>query len=166
MHKYLKHAGFFLAVIVLSAGLSACKEDKTDGNSGQAAQQQSRSDLKTGFGGGAGNAVDTVKKAAAPAMDAAERISGETMEATAPRGGEASGGMEEPSLEITGSVKRIGNLHKDAVDAVPTPADDGNAAAGDADKELSEDERFAAELAREAEQEEAETRAVTKGESR
>ncbi len=161
MHEYVKHAGLALAVVVIAGGLSACKEEKaqkTD-TSAPALQQQSRSDLKSGFGT---DATGTVKPAGTEAST--ESASGGLTDAM-------DSALGDTSMEITtGSVKPADDSQKgDAgadVATAPPPAGDGEAIAAKPDEALSEDERFAAELAREAEKEETETQAAKKGESR
>ncbi len=162
MHTYIKHAGLALTAVILAAGLTACKKEekgqKADA-SARVIQQQSRSDLKSGFGNGTSDRMDTAH-ADAPAMDAAKAGSGEAADVMNPA-------LENPSMgDITGSVKPVDGPEGADTDIAPVSADDGNAMAVTADKALSEDERFAAELAKEAEKEETETQAAKKGESR
>jgi len=173
MHRYIKHAGFTLAAMALAAGLSACKQDNDkgrDGTADQPVQQQSRSDLKSGFGGTAGgltdtagNPVDTLDGASAPAGGAIDDIAAETAKAADP----AEAPVLDAAPEVTGSVTRADEPPAgDTGDATSIPGTSGDAMTSGTDGQLSEDERFAAELAREAEEEETETKAARKGESR
>ncbi len=166
MHRYIKHAGFTLAAMALAAGLSACKQDNDkgrDGTANQPVQQQSRSDLKSGFGGTAGNPANTLERASAPAGGTIDDIAAETAKAADP----AEAPVLDAAPEVTGSVTRADEPSADdAGDAMSIPGSSGDAMTSGTDGHLSEDERFAAELAREAEEEETETKAARKGESR
>lgn len=161
MHTYLKHAGLSLAAVVLAAGLSACKEEKnqkTD-TSAQAVQQQSRSDLKSGFGNTASDRMDTANTVE-PTPGTAERIQAETPDPMIPA-------SEDPSMEITtGSVGTADTPVRSDAESEPAYANGEGGAEVDATKPMTEDEKFAAELAREAEEEEMETQAAKRGESR
>ncbi len=169
MHRYMKKAGLALAVVAIAAGLSACKQDnekERDGTAGQSTQQQSRSDLKSGFGGAAGTPSDTMDEAAAPADEA-----GGTLDDIATETAKAAEPPEAPALdaapEVTGSVTRAEEVPADDAGApMAIPGTSGDDMAGGMPDQLSEDEKFAAELAREAEREEADTLAARKGESR
>ncbi len=161
MHTYIKHAGLALVAVTLAAGLTACKEEKEQKAeaSAQIIQQQSRTDLKSGFGNETTDRMDAAHVDDAPAMDAAEAGSGETADAMNPA-------LENPSADITGSVKPVDGSEGTDASIAPASVDDGNTMAATTDKALSEDERFAAELAKEAEKEETETQAAKRGESR
>ncbi len=166
MRRYIKHAGFILGAMVLAAGLSACKQENEkgrDGTAAQSTQQQSRSDLKSGFGGTAGIPAGTGDGAAAPAGGTMDDIAAETARAADPADAPAMDGAPE----VTGSVTRADEPPaEDTGDAMSIPGAAGDVTAGGVDGQMSEDEKFAAELAREAEQEETETMAARKGESR
>ncbi len=161
MHTYIKHAGLSLAAVILVAGLSACKEEKAQkpDASPQTQQQQSRSDLKSGFGAGTADHMDTANTID-PTPGTAERIQEETTDAMLPASG-------DPSMEITtGSVGSADTPDRSDSGQEPALANAGDAVEEAKSKPLTEDEKFAAELAREAEEEEMETQAAKRGESK